>query len=117
MSEVLQIGGRAGRYGSEFPTGEVTCLEASANEDDVDFLREALKSKPTAIEQAGLTPEFSAIQQLSEAIPNLDYHEGTLLPIAFVAVETNELNTLVRFRSHQAVSASFHAGRALLHDC
>ncbi|XXQ36084.1 RNA helicase [Plasmodiophora brassicae] len=75
VSEVLQIGGRAGRYGSEFPTGEVTCLEASANEDDVDFLREALKSKPTAIEQAGLTPEFSAIQQLSEAIPNLDYHE------------------------------------------
>ncbi|KAK1259750.1 hypothetical protein QJS04_geneDACA010153 [Acorus gramineus] len=40
VSEIKQIAGRAGRYGSKFPTGEVTCIDG----EDLPLLHSSLKS-------------------------------------------------------------------------
>ena len=75
MSEVKQIGGRAGRYRSALQTndkdgdssnvGFVTSLE----DIDLPYIREALKSNPEPIRQAGLLPPDHMIQQFAEHFP------------------------------------------------
>lgn len=40
-----QIAGRAGRYNSRFPEGEVTCLA----DDDMPYLHSALAMKPVQL--------------------------------------------------------------------
>lgn len=75
MSEVKQIGGRAGRYRSAKQTSEndsdnsnvgfVTSLE----DIDLPYIREALKSNPEPIRQAGLLPPDHVIQQFAEHFP------------------------------------------------
>ncbi|KAI8566289.1 hypothetical protein RHMOL_Rhmol02G0028700 [Rhododendron molle] len=47
ISEIKQIAGRAGRYGSKFPLGEVTCLDA----EDLPLLHSALESKSPVLEE------------------------------------------------------------------
>mmetsp|Transcript_6276 Transcript_6276/g.8742 ORF Transcript_6276/g.8742 Transcript_6276/m.8742 type:complete len:386 (+) Transcript_6276:1-1158(+) len=53
-SEIKQIAGRAGRFGSVFPTGEVTCL----NEKDISRLQKALSSPIVPLKAAGLLPSY-----------------------------------------------------------
>lgn len=65
VPEIKQIAGRAGRYGSKFPIGEVTCL----NEDDLPFLHSSLKSDSPTIERAGLFPTFELIYLYSRLHP------------------------------------------------
>lgn len=57
ISEIKQIAGRAGRYGSKFPVGEVTCLDA----EDLPLLHSSLKSPSPIIERAGLFPTFDLL--------------------------------------------------------
>ncbi|KMZ66772.1 ATP-dependent RNA helicase, mitochondrial (SUV3) [Zostera marina] len=57
ISEVKQIAGRAGRYGSKFPVGEVTCLDAV----DLPLLHSSLSSHSPVIERAGLFPTFDVL--------------------------------------------------------
>ncbi|PUZ37063.1 hypothetical protein GQ55_9G087800 [Panicum hallii var. hallii] len=59
VSEIKQIAGRAGRYGSRFPVGEVTCLDA----EDLPLLHSSLKSPSPIIEErflekAKLSPDY-----------------------------------------------------------
>uniref|UniRef100_A0A0D9ZD23 RNA helicase n=1 Tax=Oryza glumipatula TaxID=40148 RepID=A0A0D9ZD23_9ORYZ len=59
VAEIKQIAGRAGRYGSKFPVGEVTCL----NSDHLPLLHSALKSPSPIIEErfldkAKLSPDY-----------------------------------------------------------
>ncbi|GAA0152596.1 DNA metabolism protein [Lithospermum erythrorhizon] len=61
VSEIKQIAGRAGRYGSKFPVGKVTCLDA----DDLPLLHSSLKSPSPIIEQAGLFPSFDLLYMYS----------------------------------------------------
>ncbi|XP_006650575.1 ATP-dependent RNA helicase SUV3, mitochondrial [Oryza brachyantha] len=61
VPEIKQIAGRAGRYGSKFPVGEVTCLDA----DQLPLLHSALKSPSPIIERAGLFPTFDLLSLYS----------------------------------------------------
>ncbi|GJM96590.1 hypothetical protein PR202_ga13444 [Eleusine coracana subsp. coracana] len=59
VSEIKQIAGRAGRYGSKFPIGEVTCLDAQ----DLPLLHLSLNSPSPIIEErflekAKLSPDY-----------------------------------------------------------
>ncbi|RCV40937.1 hypothetical protein SETIT_9G095100v2 [Setaria italica] len=61
VAEIKQIAGRAGRYGSKFPVGEVTCLDA----EDLPLLHSSLKSPSPIIERAGLFPTFDLLSLYS----------------------------------------------------
>lgn len=61
VAEIKQIAGRAGRYGSKFPVGEVTCLKAA----DLPLLHSSLKSPSPVIERAGLFPTFDLLSLYS----------------------------------------------------
>ncbi|XP_010532567.1 PREDICTED: DExH-box ATP-dependent RNA helicase DExH16, mitochondrial isoform X1 [Tarenaya hassleriana] len=65
VSEIKQIAGRAGRYGSKFPVGEVTCLRR----DDLPLLHSSLKSPSPLLERAGLFPTFDLLSRYSLAHP------------------------------------------------
>ncbi|XP_042064017.1 ATP-dependent RNA helicase SUV3, mitochondrial-like [Salvia splendens] len=65
VSEIKQIAGRAGRYKSKFPVGEVTCLKA----DDLPLLHSSLSSPSPTLEQAGLFPSFDLIVMFSRLHP------------------------------------------------
>ncbi|KAF5736887.1 ATP-dependent RNA and DNA helicase putative isoform 1 [Tripterygium wilfordii] len=71
VSEIKQIAGRAGRYGSKFPDGEVTCL----NEDDLPLLHSSLKSPSPIIERAGLFPSFDLLYMYSRLHPKHSLHQ------------------------------------------
>ncbi|KAK4383772.1 DExH-box ATP-dependent RNA helicase DExH16, mitochondrial, partial [Sesamum angolense] len=57
VSEIKQIAGRAGRYKSKFPVGEVTCQAAK----DLPLLHSSLSSPSPILEQAGLFPNFDLL--------------------------------------------------------
>ncbi|XP_051178349.1 ATP-dependent RNA helicase SUV3, mitochondrial [Lolium perenne] len=61
VPEIKQIAGRAGRYGSKFPVGEVTCLDT----EDLPLLHSSLKSPSPIIERAGLFPTFDLLSVYS----------------------------------------------------
>ncbi|KAK3040549.1 hypothetical protein RJ639_028995 [Escallonia herrerae] len=57
VPEIKQISGRAGRYQSKFPVGEVTCLHRK----DLPLLHEALDSPSPTLERAGLFPTYDLL--------------------------------------------------------
>lgn len=58
-SEVKQIGGRAGRFQSLFPTGYVSAFSKT----DLEFIRESMKVKnDIMIDSAGLAPNFTQLE-------------------------------------------------------
>ncbi|CAN8232076.1 unnamed protein product [Cochlearia groenlandica] len=65
VSEIKQIAGRAGRFRSKFPVGEVTCL----HKEDLPLLHSSLKSPSPLIERAGLFPTFDLLSRYSQAHP------------------------------------------------
>ncbi|XP_044483934.1 DExH-box ATP-dependent RNA helicase DExH16, mitochondrial isoform X1 [Mangifera indica] len=71
VPEVKQIAGRAGRYGSKFPVGEVTCLDS----EDLPLLHSSLDSASPTLECAGLFPTFDLIYMYSRLHPKSGLHE------------------------------------------
>ncbi|KAL5541522.1 hypothetical protein UlMin_009232 [Ulmus minor] len=65
VSEIKQIAGRAGRYGSKYPVGEVTCMDR----EDLPLLHSALKSPSPLLERAGLFPTFDLMFMYSRLHP------------------------------------------------
>ncbi|XP_020519885.1 ATP-dependent RNA helicase SUV3, mitochondrial isoform X2 [Amborella trichopoda] len=70
VPEVKQIAGRAGRYGSKFPSGEVTCI----NKDDLPLLHSSLQSPSPILERAGLFPSFDLLLLYSRLHPTIGFH-------------------------------------------
>ncbi|XP_074292328.1 ATP-dependent RNA helicase SUV3, mitochondrial [Silene latifolia] len=71
VPEIKQIAGRAGRYGSKYPVGEVTCLEA----EDLPLLHSSLNCPSPELERAGLFPSYDLLLMYSRANPkNGLYH-------------------------------------------
>ncbi|GMH08455.1 hypothetical protein Nepgr_010295 [Nepenthes gracilis] len=66
VPEIKQIAGRAGRYGSKYPIGEVTCLDAA----DLPLLQASLKSPSPDLERAGLFPSYDLLLMYSRANPS-----------------------------------------------
>ncbi|VVA20950.1 PREDICTED: ATP-dependent RNA [Prunus dulcis] len=71
VPEVKQIAGRAGRYGSKFPVGEVTCLNA----DDLPLLHSSLESPSPTLESAGLFPTFDLMYMYSRLHPECGLYQ------------------------------------------
>ncbi|CAN1808016.1 ATP-dependent RNA helicase SUV3, mitochondrial [Linum perenne] len=71
VPEIKQIAGRAGRYGSKFPVGEVTCLDG----DDLPLLHFALQSPSPILERAGLFPTFDLMYMHSRLHPKHGLYE------------------------------------------
>lgn len=72
-TEIKQIAGRAGRYRSRFPEGEVTCLK----EGDLPLLHESLEAPTVLVKAAGLFPSSDLLALYSKLHPNLTF--ATLL--------------------------------------
>ena len=66
VSQALQIAGRAGRYGTQWDQGYVTCLKP----DDLNTLKQLLKQSPEPITQAGLMPTAEQIELYAYHLPN-----------------------------------------------
>uniref|UniRef100_A0A803MQV1 RNA helicase n=1 Tax=Chenopodium quinoa TaxID=63459 RepID=A0A803MQV1_CHEQI len=65
VPEIKQIAGRAGRFGSKYPVGEVTCL----NGEDLPLLHSSLNSPSPDLECAGLFPSYDLMLMYSRANP------------------------------------------------
>ncbi|XP_019708986.1 ATP-dependent RNA helicase SUV3, mitochondrial isoform X2 [Elaeis guineensis] len=70
VPEIKQIAGRAGRYGSKFPIGEVTCLDA----EDLPLLHSSLGSPSPVLEHAGLFPTFDLLTLYSRLHSTTNFH-------------------------------------------
>lgn len=89
VPEIKQIAGRAGRYGSKFPDGEVTCLDA----EDLPLLHSSLESPSPDLMRAGLFPTFdllslySRLQSTNKFYPILEQFldKAKLSPDYFIA--------------------------------
>ncbi|CAH1783944.1 unnamed protein product [Owenia fusiformis] len=64
-STALQISGRAGRYGTQYPNGEVTTFKR----EDLSLLRQIVNQEITPIEQAGLHPTAEQIELFAYHLP------------------------------------------------
>ncbi|KAJ4967654.1 hypothetical protein NE237_014355 [Protea cynaroides] len=71
VPEIKQIAGRAGRYGSKFPSGEVTCIDA----EDLPILHSSLESPSPMLEHAGLFPTFDLLFLYSRLYPRMGFHQ------------------------------------------
>ncbi|XP_014519242.1 DExH-box ATP-dependent RNA helicase DExH16, mitochondrial isoform X2 [Vigna radiata var. radiata] len=71
VPEIKQIAGRAGRYGSNFPEGQVTCLD----EDDLPLLHSSLNSPSPILERAGLLPTFDLMYMYSRLHPRYGFYQ------------------------------------------
>lgn len=71
VPEIKQIAGRAGRYGSKFPTGEVTCMDAHY----LPLLHSSLKAPSPTLERAGLFPTFDLMNVYSRLHPRSGFYE------------------------------------------
>ncbi|XP_058106190.1 ATP-dependent RNA helicase SUV3, mitochondrial isoform X6 [Magnolia sinica] len=87
VPEIKQIAGRAGRYGSKFPFGEVTCIDA----EDLPLLHSSLESPSPVLERAGLFPTFDLLSLYSRLHPTYSFHN-----ILKVAAVIDELPLVLR---------------------
>ncbi|RDY10643.1 DExH-box ATP-dependent RNA helicase DExH16, mitochondrial, partial [Mucuna pruriens] len=71
VPEIKQIAGRAGRYGSNFPLGEVTCMDA----EDLPLLHSSLNSTSPTLERAGLLPTFDLMYMYSRLHPRSGFYQ------------------------------------------
>ncbi|XP_020230023.1 DExH-box ATP-dependent RNA helicase DExH16, mitochondrial [Cajanus cajan] len=71
VPEIKQIAGRAGRYGSNFPLGEVTCMD----EKDLPLLHSSLNSPSPTLERAGLLPTFDLMYMYSRLHPRNGFYQ------------------------------------------
>ncbi|ETO67780.1 hypothetical protein F444_15334 [Phytophthora nicotianae P1976] len=62
-----QIAGRAGRYGSDFASGEATCLL----EEDLGYLKESYDEVPTPLTSAGLFPSSEQMEEFAKQLPGI----------------------------------------------
>ncbi|KAL3749102.1 hypothetical protein ACJRO7_010229 [Eucalyptus globulus] len=71
VPEIKQIAGRAGRYGSKYPVGEVTCVD----EEDLPLLHTALNAPSPTLERAGLFPTFDLLLLYSHLNPQFGFRQ------------------------------------------
>ncbi|EFJ16330.1 hypothetical protein SELMODRAFT_114130 [Selaginella moellendorffii] len=69
VMQVKQIAGRAGRFKSKYPVGEVTCLKGS----DIAHLHRALATPTPAVVAAGVFPTFDQIGLYCTFYPNFPF--------------------------------------------
>lgn len=69
-SQVKQIGGRAGRFGmGDMQSGKVTAL----HENDLDYIRKAMKVPLQQLTQAGVQPTSFIFEQFAKQLPGFNF--------------------------------------------
>ncbi|RUS23097.1 LOW QUALITY PROTEIN: hypothetical protein BC937DRAFT_92399 [Endogone sp. FLAS-F59071] len=63
--QLRQIAGRAGRFGTQFETGEVTTLVDA----DLPYLKQAMEAPVDELEMAGLQPTVEILEMFSAQLP------------------------------------------------
>eukprot|EP00803_Ostreobium_quekettii_P001475 evm.model.scf_100EXC.6 EVM.evm.TU.scf_100EXC.6 scf_100EXC:44762-53616(+) len=71
VAEVKQVGGRAGRFGSSHPFGEVLCQDPT----DLTYLSQAMGTSNPPITQAGLFPRREQLAMFMECNPGQPFDE------------------------------------------
>jgi len=105
-AEIKQIAGRAGRFGSIYPDGEVTAM----HEKDLRIIKKALKAdvSNTGTMQAMLFPNFQQIEVFSQTFPSdvpfsqilLEYETRVLVDQHFNLGDIEEKYILARAIDH-----------------
>eukprot|EP01138_Halocafeteria_seosinensis_P014853 gb/GECG01015163.1/.p1 GENE.gb/GECG01015163.1/~~gb/GECG01015163.1/.p1 ORF type:complete len:946 (+),score=110.03 gb/GECG01015163.1/:1-2838(+) len=72
-AQVKQIGGRAGRHGTQYSTGEVTTFL----DDDIEYLQDCMNSETHTLTRAGLFPSSEQLEAFARVMP-----EGTNTPLS-----------------------------------
>lgn len=68
-TEIKQVAGRAGRYGSRFAEGFVTCFQPS----DLRYVADSLALPYAPISKAGLFPSADQLEALAAALPGVSF--------------------------------------------
>lgn len=66
VSQALQIAGRAGRFGTQWETGYVTCFRR----EELAIMKDLLSKTPEDILQAGLHPTYDQIETYAYHLPH-----------------------------------------------
>ncbi|KAI0231409.1 ATP-dependent RNA helicase SUPV3L1, mitochondrial [Lamellibrachia satsuma] len=90
-STALQIGGRAGRYGTKHEEGEVTTFKSN----DLPLLRKLLSTPIDPVEQAGIHPTAEQIELFAYHLP-----KATLSNLIDIFVTLSELDNDRYFMCH-----------------
>eukprot|EP00871_Galdieria_phlegrea_P001124 jgi/Galph1/2011/GphlegSOOS_G673.1 len=69
VSQIRQIGGRAGRFGSLFPDGLITTMKL----EDLEYVQQAYSYDLPVISQAGLFPSAEMVQSLAEQYQHMKF--------------------------------------------
>ncbi|KAF9955365.1 RNA helicase [Mortierella alpina] len=69
LTQIKQIAGRAGRFGTEYSVGQATTLVQS----DIPTLKRALAAPMTEIERAGIQPTAEMIEQFAAQLPGAPF--------------------------------------------
>lgn len=83
VSEVLQIGGRAGRYSAGLSVGYVSCADPA----EFPLLQGSLESTPPIITKAGLSPPPEVLSTLHTKFPNLPFSRIIELSSAYATLD------------------------------
>eukprot|EP00596_Hydrurales_sp_CCMP1899_P008950 CAMPEP_0119054606 /NCGR_PEP_ID=MMETSP1177-20130426/75184_1 /TAXON_ID=2985 /ORGANISM="Ochromonas sp, Strain CCMP1899" /LENGTH=370 /DNA_ID=CAMNT_0007034909 /DNA_START=429 /DNA_END=1542 /DNA_ORIENTATION=+ len=75
-AELKQIAGRAGRYGTVYEHGEVTCM----NSDDLKYVRHGMQAIDRPIQKAGLYPTLEQLELLGVIV---DYQVTDAMMLSF----------------------------------
>ncbi len=67
LNPACQVAGRAGRYGSRFPTGVVTAM----NPEDLDILADALQQPSDELQTAFVFPSLAQLEMLHSQHPKV----------------------------------------------
>ncbi|KAL7682435.1 putative RNA helicase HrpA, mitochondrial degradasome RNA helicase subunit domain, suv3 domain 1 [Plasmopara halstedii] len=62
-----QIAGRAGRYNSDFASGEATCLL----KEDLEYMKESYEEKPAPLSSAGIFPTSEQMEEFAKQLPGI----------------------------------------------
>jgi ATP-dependent RNA helicase SUPV3L1/SUV3 len=98
-AEIKQVAGRAGRYGSRFPTGVVTAMNA----EDLDILEDALQQPSDELQTAFVFPSLTQLEMLHSQHPR-EKLPGILRLFA-AAAEGSLTHTHYSYAKHEEVVA------------
>lgn len=70
-SQALQIGGRAGRFGTAFQEGVVTTFR----DDDLPILKDLFSQRPDPVESAGIHPTADQVEMFAYHLPGMSIVE------------------------------------------